>query len=444
MPSTFTSNTGIEKIADGEQSGLWGQTTNLNFDIIDRALNGAGTVTLSGTTHTLTTSDAVLSDGQFAVVVFSGSPSGTNTVTVAPNTAQKLYWARNTTSQTVIMSQGSGATVSIPPGAAKAVYTTGAGAGAAVFDLTSVFVGTATISGGTINATPIGGTTPSTGVFTAITGPLTGNASTATALETARTIGGVSFNGTADISLPGVDTTGNQNTTGSAATLTTSRTFTIGATGRSFNGSADATWTLGDIGAQASDATLTALAAYNTNGLLTQTAADTFTGRTISGTTPISVTNGDGVAGNPTVTVTLLAQGDVEDSASTVFGAVSGQRLAQAVVAHQFLPPPVFTTETTSWASSRVIFTHTLGRHPYLVQWFLECTTANNGYSIGDRLQFGAGSSYVDGWNGVHTWTSTTEVGIAAAAITGRTKTTFTTFLPSSVPGSWKLVVYAW
>jgi cytoskeletal protein CcmA (bactofilin family) len=63
----------------------------------------------------------------------------------------------------------------------------------------------------------------------------TGNAATATALETARTIGGVSFNGTANINLPGVNQTGNQNTTGSAATLTTARM--IG--GVSFDGSAN-------------------------------------------------------------------------------------------------------------------------------------------------------------------------------------------------------------
>jgi hypothetical protein len=68
----------------------------------------------------------------------------------------------------------------------------------------------------------------------------TGNQNTtgsAATLTTARTIGGVSFNGSADIDLPGVNTTGNQNTTGSAATLTTARTIN----GVSFNGSANIT-----------------------------------------------------------------------------------------------------------------------------------------------------------------------------------------------------------
>jgi hypothetical protein len=75
----------------------------------------------------------------------------------------------------------------------------------------------------------------------------TGNAGSATVLQTARTIGGVSFNGSANINLPGVNTAGNQNTTGSAATLTTGRTIAITGdlayTSGSFNGSAIVTGT---------------------------------------------------------------------------------------------------------------------------------------------------------------------------------------------------------
>lgn len=71
---------------------------------------------------------------------------------------------------------------------------------------------------------------------------------------------------------------------------------------------------------QDADATLTALAAHNTNGILTQTAADTFTGRTITGTAnQITVTNGDGVSGNPTLN---LPQ-DIHTGASPTFAKVT-------------------------------------------------------------------------------------------------------------------------
>ncbi len=140
---------------------------------------------------------------------------------------------------------------------------------------------------GTGNQTPSIRTTatafsfnPSTNSLTASTfiGALTGNASTATTLQTARTIGGVSFDGSTNIDLPGVNTTGNQNTTGSAASLTTARAIngtnfngtaaittanwgtarniTIGSTTRSVNGSTTYTWTLADIGVNNSNLTL--------------------------------------------------------------------------------------------------------------------------------------------------------------------------------------------
>ncbi|EBP3777664.1 phage tail protein [Salmonella enterica subsp. enterica] len=73
-----------------------------------------------------------------------------------------------------------------------------------------------------------------------ITGSLVGNASTATVLQTARRIGGVSFDGSADINLPGVNIQGNQNTTGNAATATKLQTpRTINSV--TFDGSANIT-----------------------------------------------------------------------------------------------------------------------------------------------------------------------------------------------------------
>ena len=77
-----------------------------------------------------------------------------------------------------------------------------------------------------------------------VTGNVTGNAGTASALAASVNIGGVAFDGSGSINLPGVNTAGTQNTSGSAATLSTSRTLTLSgvtATGAGFDGSADAT-----------------------------------------------------------------------------------------------------------------------------------------------------------------------------------------------------------
>ena len=71
-----------------------------------------------------------------------------------------------------------------------------------------------------------------------LAGELTGNASTATKLKTARRIGGVAFDGSGDVNLPGVNQQGNQNTTGNAATATKLQTAR-NINGVRFDGSAD-------------------------------------------------------------------------------------------------------------------------------------------------------------------------------------------------------------
>jgi hypothetical protein len=151
MPSTYTTANGIELIATGEQSGAWGDTTNINLQIVDRVLTGVGTITLSGTTHTLTTTDGTLSDGMYKVLVLSGSPSGTNTITISPNNAQKVYLVYNNSGQSAIFTQGSGANVTVANGATKLIYTDGAGAGAAVSDFTATLeMASVNITGGSV------------------------------------------------------------------------------------------------------------------------------------------------------------------------------------------------------------------------------------------------------------------------------------------------------
>jgi len=152
MASTYTSNSGVEKPGIGDQSGEWGTTVNTNMDILDRAINGVGVITLSGTTHTLTTTDGALSEGQYKVLVLSGSPSGTNTITISPNDQDKLYFVVNSSGQTATFSQGSGANVSVVNGDTKIIYADGAGSGAAVTEFASEVDALEGITAGTVAA----------------------------------------------------------------------------------------------------------------------------------------------------------------------------------------------------------------------------------------------------------------------------------------------------
>ena len=137
MASTWTTNIAIEKIADGEKTDTWGQITNRNFDIVDRATNGVGTIDLSasGAAHTLSTTDGTtgdaLSDGMYKVLVLSGATEAC-TITISPNDAAKFYLVDNDSGYAVTFSQGTGANVTISNGSTGVIYCDGAGAGAAV------------------------------------------------------------------------------------------------------------------------------------------------------------------------------------------------------------------------------------------------------------------------------------------------------------------------
>jgi hypothetical protein len=187
MPSTYTSNNGIELISTGEQSGTWGETTNTNFDLIDTALDGQVTKTLpatgtSGSPNTLIIEDGTTSDGRNRLVIFNDGSDlgGTAYVQLTPDNAEKIMFVRNSLSgnRSIIFFQGTynaSNDFELPNGTDAIIKFDGAGTGAvveAVFkklylqDLTAT---TADINGGTIDGTVIGGASAAAGTFTTVT-----------------------------------------------------------------------------------------------------------------------------------------------------------------------------------------------------------------------------------------------------------------------------------
>ena len=138
MTSTYAPNTGIELITTGEKSGTWGDITNTNLRIVDRLTNGVGAIELSGTTHTLTTSDGTLSDGQYSALILGGSPSGANTITIDPNDQEKIFFVFNNSGEDAIFTQGSGSNVTVVNGTYALIYSDGEGATAAVSEFSFI------------------------------------------------------------------------------------------------------------------------------------------------------------------------------------------------------------------------------------------------------------------------------------------------------------------
>ena len=135
--STYVNDLRLEEIGTGEASGTWGTKTNVSLELIGEAF-GYGTegITTNADTHTSTIADGATDPVRAMFVKYTGTLDSACTITIAPNTINRMQFIENATSgsQNIIISQGSGANITIPPGDVKAVYLDGAGSGAAVVD----------------------------------------------------------------------------------------------------------------------------------------------------------------------------------------------------------------------------------------------------------------------------------------------------------------------
>jgi hypothetical protein len=172
---------------------------------------------------------------------------------------------------------------------------------------------------------------------------------------------------------------------------------------------------------QATDATLTALAAYNTNGLLTQTAENTFTGRTLTQGTGVVVTNGDGVAGNPTVAADLASQAEAEAGTDNTH-LMTPLRTAQAISALSTVLLGTITTTSgsilslsglnlTGYKFVRFTFNGVSGNNNTPTLTFVNAVTANTGQvaaSLVSSTNRWWGSALVDLSSGAYEATTAT------------------------------------
>lgn len=136
--ATFVNNLRLKEITPGDEVGTWGFSTNTNLELIADGF-GSGTIQLAGDANETFTMDDGAADPTRALVLnvtSAVSLTAARTVTLAPNTVNKLWIIKNSTTggQAIAISQGSGANVTIQNGETKIVYSDGQGSGAAVID----------------------------------------------------------------------------------------------------------------------------------------------------------------------------------------------------------------------------------------------------------------------------------------------------------------------
>jgi len=202
--ATYTNNLRLKEITTGDEDGTWGTSTNNNLDLIAESLGYStqdGFASDADATTTVADGTTDPARALYFKVTSSATLTATRTLTIAPNTISRVMFIENATtgSQSIQISQGSGGNVTVANGSSKLVYLDGAGATAAVIDISTSLslastsgsfanltvtstgnfsgatisnlgtVTTADINGGTVDGVTIGGASAGAGTFSSLT-----------------------------------------------------------------------------------------------------------------------------------------------------------------------------------------------------------------------------------------------------------------------------------
>lgn len=173
MASTY-STLKLELIGTGEQDGTWGSTTNTNLGTaVEEAIVGRATANFASDanlTLTLTDSNASQVARNFVLNVTSGVSLTTTRDLVVPGIEKPYIIQNNTTGGQSIRVIVAGASVTVPNGKTAYIYNDGTDVKAAFDYAPALTTPSATITGGTVNGTVIGGSSPAAGTFTSVAG----------------------------------------------------------------------------------------------------------------------------------------------------------------------------------------------------------------------------------------------------------------------------------
>ena len=134
--ATYVNDLRLKEIGTGESSGTWGTETNVNLELIGDAMGYATKSIANASTATITMPDGTASNGELRSLYLKLTGGGQAcTVTLGPNTVNKVWIVENATSYTLTFSMGSGANVAVGAGLTKVIAGDGAGSGADILDV---------------------------------------------------------------------------------------------------------------------------------------------------------------------------------------------------------------------------------------------------------------------------------------------------------------------
>jgi hypothetical protein len=247
MASTYSPSLRLELIGDGDQSGIWGQTTNNNLGaLLEQAVSGVITITMTDANYTMSNFNGVVDEARNQVLIVTGTLTATRNL-IAP-LVEKTYVVQNNTtgSQSIQLIGSSGLGVTIPNGIAAYVYSDGTNFYNAISGSVGNYrvngnltvTGTAAITGATTLSSTLavtGATSLSTGSISGVMTALTATAGTnTTQIATTAFVTGAITTATGALGTMSTQNANNVNITGGAISgLGTAIPVASGGTGRS-------------------------------------------------------------------------------------------------------------------------------------------------------------------------------------------------------------------